>query len=410
MRAAEHPVRTTPGMSAHPRSRSSAIAVLVSFSGSGGVERMLVNLLHAMDASGAPVDLLLLRADSVYLRELPPGIKQHPLAGRHSQLAIPALVAYLRRARPAALLVAKDRAGRSAVMARALAGVDTPILLRLGTHLSTAMAERSAPERWLRYRLIRWLYPHIEAVVAVSEGVAKDVSAISGLPAERIHIIRNPVITNALESRASEACPHPWLGDADANPASKDDGMPRLRSDQTPVILAVGRLQRQKDFPTLIRAFNLLRQRQPCRLIILGEGGGRAGLEQLIAALGLAHCIDLPGFVANPYPFMARAAMLVLSSAWEGSPNVLTEAMALGTPVVATDCPSGPAEMLQHGRFGPLVAVGDAGALANAMAATLAAPQPADRLRSAVSEYRAENSAARYLDLLRRISQSSSRR
>ncbi|MBK1649470.1 glycosyl transferase [Rhabdochromatium marinum] len=350
---------------------------------------MLVNLLLALDARGLAIDLLLLRADCAYLAELPPSIRQHRLAGRHSQLAIPALARYLRRERPAALLVAKDRAGRSAVLARALAGVQTPIALRLGTHLSTAMAGRSAPERWLRYRLIRWLYPHIETIIAVSNGVAEDVQAVAQVPAERIHVVRNPVITPTLESRAQQPCTHPWLHSTTAA--------------QPPVILGIGRLQRQKDFPTLIRALARLRQQRPCRLVILGEGGGRADLESLIRALGLGEAVDLPGFVANPYPFIARANLLALSSAWEGSPNVLTEALALGTPVVATDCPSGPAEILQQGRFGPLVPVGDDAALARALAATLDAPLPAATLRAAVADYRADISAERYLERLHAI-------
>ncbi|WPL16667.1 N-acetylgalactosamine-N,N'-diacetylbacillosaminyl-diphospho-undecaprenol 4-alpha-N-acetylgalactosaminyltransferase [Thiorhodovibrio winogradskyi] len=385
-------------MSPHPDS----IAVLASFSGNGGVERMLINLLIAFDARGIRVDLLLLRANSAYLRDLPPGIRQRRLAGRHSQLAIPALALYLRRARPAALLVAKDRAGRSAVMARALAGVDTAILLRLGTHLSTAMAARSAAERWLRYGLIRWLYPHIEGIVAVSAGVAEDVRTLARLPAERIHVVRNPVITPALAERAQAPCPHPWLRHAEREPA---------QTPVIPVILGIGRLQRQKDFPTLIRAFAQLRQQRPCRLIILGEGAKRPELEGLIAELGLSESVDLPGFLANPYPFIARANLLALSSAWEGSPNALTEALALGTPAVATDCPSGPAEILRQGRFGPLVPVGDAHALAQAMAATLDAPLPAETLRAAVSDYQADISAGRYLELIQRIrGQSSSRR
>lgn len=385
--------------------------MLASFSGTGGVERMLVNLLLALDARGVQVDLLLLRAESPYLQNLPSSIRQTRLTGRHSLLAIPALARHLRRTRPAALLVAKDRAGRSAVLARALAGVNTPILLRLGTHLSTAMAGRSTPERWLRYRLIRWLYRGIDAVVAVSEGVADDVRAISGLPAARAHVVRNPVITPELEGRAAAPCEHPWLnpenngktnGDKTNGDNPKGDNKRKPNgTEPLPVILAVGRLQRQKDFPTLIHAFARLRQQRPCRLLILGEGKGREGLEQLIGELGLNDAVGLPGFVANPYPYMARASLLVLSSAWEGSPNVLTEAMALGTPVVATDCPSGPAEILQQGRFGPLVPVGNAEKLATAMASTLDAPLPAETLRAAVSDYHAERSAERYLELLR---------
>lgn len=371
--------------------RADAIALLASFSGNGGVERMLVNLLMEFDAAGVAVDLLLLRADSAYLSELPPSIRQIRLGTRHSQLAVVPLAHYLRHKRPAALLVAKDRAGRAAVLARALAGTQTPILLRLGTHLSTAMRERSAPERWLRYGLIRRLYARVDAIVAVSDGVARDIATIARLPAERIHVIRNPVITAQLPERARASCTHPWLRPAHADAA------------RVPVILAVGRLQRQKDFPTLIRAFARLRAQRPCRLVILGEGSGRPALERLIAKLRLDGQIDLPGFVDNPYPFMARADLLVLSSIWEGSPNVLTEALALGIPVVATDCPSGPAEILQGGRYGRLVPVADAEALAEAMANTLDTPLPADSLREAVGEYGAEHSAARYRELLKRI-------
>jgi glycosyltransferase involved in cell wall biosynthesis len=166
------------------------------------------------------------------------------------------------------------------------------------------------------------------------------------------------------------------------------------------VILGAGRLQRQKDFPTLLRAFARLRQRRPCRLLILGEGSGRAELEQLIAALGIGADVDLPGFQPAPYPFMRAASLFVLSSAWEGSPNVLTEAMALGTPVVATDCPSGPAEILAGGRFGALVPVGDDVALADAMARTLERPLPATVLHGAVAEYNQASSARRYLEAI----------
>jgi glycosyltransferase involved in cell wall biosynthesis len=167
-----------------------------------------------------------------------------------------------------------------------------------------------------------------------------------------------------------------------------------------PTICAAGRLQRQKDFPTLLRAFARLAARRDCRLLILGEGQARSRLESLIAELGLTERAALVGFQRNPYAFLARAALFVLSSAWEGSPNVLTEAMALGIAVVSTDCPSGPAELLDGGRFGPLVPVGDDAALAAAMAATLDRPLPAAVLKSAVADYEQTRSARRYLEVL----------
>ncbi|MBK1707658.1 glycosyltransferase [Marichromatium gracile] len=365
----------------HPKP---VLAVFASFSGSGGVERMLVNLIRGLVDLGQPVELLLVRAEGPHLERLPPEVRQIRLGVDHTQLAIPALARYLRRRRPAALLAAKDRAGRAAVIARALAGTDTRLVLRLGTHLSTAMAERDALARWLRYAPIRVLYPRLDGIVAVSEGVAADTARIARLEPARIGVIRNPVITPELAEQAAAPCPHPWLADA-----------------APPVILGAGRLQRQKDFPTLLRAFARVHAERPeCRLMILGEGGGRARLERLARELGIGAAVALPGFQHNPYAFIARARQFVLSSAWEGSPNVLTEALALGVPSVATDCPSGPRELLDGGRYGPLVAVGDDQALARAMTATLDAPLPPATLRRAVAAYRQERSAAHYLEVL----------
>lgn len=362
---------------------SAPIAVFASFSGSGGVERMLVSLIRGFVDLGETVDLVLVRAESPHLARLPSQVRRVPLGVSHTLLAAPALARYLRERRPRALLAAKDRAGRTAVLARALSGLDIPIVLRLGTNLSTAMAGRAALSRWLRYLPIRLLYPRIDRIVAVSNGVAEDTARIARLPLANIRVIRNPVVTPELEAQAAEPCNHPWL-----------------QPGQPPAILAAGRLQHQKDFPTLLRAFAQVRRTRDCRLLILGEGGLRGRLEALVRDLGLSDAVDLPGFQPNPYPFIARASLFVLSSAWEGSPNVLTEALALGIPAVATDCPSGPAEILDGGRFGPLVPVGDAEALARAMEATLAAPLPADRLRSAVRDYTQEQSARRYLEAL----------
>jgi len=364
------------------------IAVFASFSGTGGVEGMLVNLMRGFVEAGRDVNLLLVRADSPHLDRLPAAVRRTELGGGHTLLAAPALARWLRKHRPTALLAAKDRAGRTAVLARMLAGTDTRLVLRLGTNLSTAMAGHSALARQLRYLPIRLLYPRLDHIVAVSEGVAADTAAISGVPTERIGVIRNPVVTPEVASLAAAPCPHPWLAAPDG----------------PPVIIGAGRLQRQKDFPTLLCAFAALRRERPCRLLILGEGGGRVGLETLGRELGLAigsnGAVDLPGYQSNIHAFLSRAALFVLSSAWEGSPNVLTEALALGTPVVSTDCPSGPREILEDGRYGPLVPVGDVGALAAAMARTLDAPLPPQTLKEAVAEYTQAASAARYLAAL----------
>lgn len=360
------------------------LAIAVSFSGTGGVEGNLFKLIPALLAAGAAVDLLGILKIPVRT-SLPVG---HPrfrlidLGTRYSMLAVAPLMRYFRTNPGVPVLVAKDRAIRSAILARLLSRSRNRLVGQLNTNLSAALAEKPFLQRLWRTGPMPWIYPWIDAVVCVSEGVAEDTRRLTGLPKDRLPVIRNPVIDAGLFEQSRATPPHPWLESA------------------VPVILGAGRLTRQKDFPTLIRAFARLRACRDARLVILGEGPDHPALLRLIAELGLAAEVLLPGHVGNPYAWMARARLFVLSSRWEGSGNVLTEAMALGIPVVATDCPSGPAEMLAGGRYGTLVPVGDVDRLAEAMRLTLERPLPAQVLRDAVSEYEVARSAARYLEVL----------
>jgi glycosyltransferase involved in cell wall biosynthesis len=357
----------------------------VSFSGDGGVERMMVNLLQGMAARGVAIDLLLIKARSPRLAELPPGIRVIRLGSTHTFMNLPALIRYLRAARPAALLVAKHRALLAALWARRLSGAPVRIVGRIGTTVSAALEEKGRLRRALWAWSVRRFYPWADAVVAVSQGVAEDIRVMGGAAAAgRVRVIRNPVITPRLAALAQEAPPHPWL----AEPAGP------------PVIVGMGRFTEQKDFATLIRAFARVRAGRDCRLLLLGRGRLLDDYRALAAQLGVVDDVDLPGFAANPYSYLARARLFVLSSAWEGSPNALTEALALGVPVASTDCPSGPRELLDGGRYGPLVAVGDDAALARAMAAVLDDPPPAAELRRAAADYTVEASARAYLEAL----------
>jgi glycosyltransferase involved in cell wall biosynthesis len=181
---------------------------------------------------------------------------------------------------------------------------------------------------------------------------------------------------------AEAPSPHPWF------------------TESLPVIVGAGRLTPEKDFPTLIRAFARFRKTQPARLIIVGEGPLEAPLRELTVSLGIAEDVDFPGFTPNPFAYMQRAALFVMSSAWEGSGNVLVEALALGVPSVSTDCPFGPRETLADGRYGSLVPVGDDVALAEAMQKTLAHPHSKDFLKEAVRDFQIDYSARRYLEVL----------
>jgi glycosyltransferase involved in cell wall biosynthesis len=359
------------------------IALFVSFSGQGGVERMIVNLSEGLIALGCQVNLLLFKARSRHLNALPEQANLVKLNASHTMTSLPELVRYLRREQPAALLATKDRGNQVAILARQLAGVSTRVVVRISNNVSSALEGKSRVQKWLRYIPIRLIYPMADEIVAVSHGVASDLARITGLPLERFQVIANPVITPGLVTLAQEPLAHPWFANA-----------------EVPVVLGVGRLTRQKDFSTLIKAFARVRAERSCRLVILGEGRDRNALEELAGSLALREDVDLPGFVDNPYAYMRRAALFVLSSAWEGSPNALTEALAIGVPVVATDCPSGPGEILARGRYGHLVPVGDVDALAQAMLATLAKPPDRAVLTNAVSAFTVEMSSRQYLATL----------
>jgi glycosyltransferase involved in cell wall biosynthesis len=243
-------------------------------------------------------------------------------------------------------------------------------------------ARQASPKRKLMLRLARWLYPSADAVLAVSQGVATDASRVLRLPTSAIIVVRNPTLTPELRRAAAAPVDHPWF-----NPKS------------VPVIMGCGRLVPQKDFATLIEAFALVRAQRPCRLLILGEGPLRPDLVRLADQRGVAADLALPGFDPNPYRFMARADVFVLSSLFEGSPNVIVQALASGAPVVSTDCPSGPNEILAGVPRGRLVPVGDAKQMASETTAILdeadGRPHPVDLPGFGYLE-----AAQRYLDVV----------
>jgi glycosyltransferase involved in cell wall biosynthesis len=328
----------------------------------GGAERVTVTLAHALAERGIAVDFVLARSEGAYLAEARASARVFDLGAHRVIASLPQLVTYLRREKPDAMLSVMAHLNIVALWARSIARVPTRLIISERSTGSNPQADVSklSGAAALLARFYSWaelkrdFYAWADGIVAVSEGVAEQLSRTARLPRDRITVIYNPVVSPQLTKKASQALEDPWFA-----------------PNQPPVVLSVGRLTRAKDHPTLLRAFALLRERYQARLLILGEGEERARLERLVRNLGLEQHVRLPGFVDNPYAYMARAAAFVLSSAWEGLPGVLIEAMACGCPVVSTDCFSGPAEILDGGRFGRLVAVGDASGMAAALALAL---------------------------------------
>jgi glycosyltransferase involved in cell wall biosynthesis len=394
--------------------------VFGSFRG-GGVARSMLRTAEGLVSSGYRVDLVVGRAEGDLLDEVPAGAdvvelerssaiatRAYAIAAktgetwallRHLVLSrkisgkfryLISLVRYIRRTRPDAIFAATAPFNLISVWARNIASIDARVVI---TEHNQLAPETLGKHRW-RYdcspALLRSGYLHADTIAAVSDGVANELAEFAGIPRQRITVLYNPVVGPHVLRGAQEPVDHPWFARG-----------------EPPVLLGVGMLKPQKDFPTLIRAFALVRQERPVRLLILGDvrnsekdGVYRAELLALPSALGVEADVAFPGFVENPFSYMGHAAAFVLSSAWEGLPTVLIEALGCGCPVVSTDCPSGPAEILDHGRYGPLVPVGDEMALAAAIKSVLDSPLHREVLKNRAHIFSTEQATAHQIQLL----------
>ena len=395
------------------------IGLIISDLRGGGAERSVLTLAGGLIDRGHRVDIVLLRARIRYFNEIPKDarlfvmengrdgrgedsrgsrgrmvrlqVAPGPLdwmrvakALRWDPLCLPgptlayharAVASYMDREAPDCVLSNLSRPNAATLLACRLLDKHPPVV--------PVMRNSVHHDRFRTRRRHRHLAREALHFVGVSQGVSESLAASAGVPRSRITTIYNPVVTPRLHAEMAERPRHPWFLDRGA-----------------PVILAVGRLTAQKDYPTLIKAFARLAARRPCRLVILGEGKKRRELEDLVKGHYLADRVSLPGWVDNPFAFMSRASLFVLSSLHEGLPGVLVQALACGCPCVSTDCPAGPSEILQGGEFGPLVPVGDDVALADAMHRVLARPPERRRLQQRAADFSADQAVTAYEQLI----------
>jgi glycosyltransferase involved in cell wall biosynthesis len=357
------------------------IAVFLPSLVGGGAERSLLHVAVGL-AERFDIDVVLARREGPLLDEVPDHITLVDLGASRTAGAVVPLARYLRRARPSGMISGITHGNIVALVAARLARTATPVVVSEQSHLTTGVAHAVRARDRLTPMLMRRVYPWAATVAAVSHGVADDLVHGVGLAPGSVTVAYNPVLADDLEHRAGCPLDHPWFG-----------------TGQPPVVLAIGRLTAQKDFPSLLHALALVRVQRDVRAVILGEGEDRGALEALVGRLGLEGAVDMPGFVENPYPFFRAADLLALSSRWEGLPTVLLEALALGTPIVATDCPSGPREILEDGALGELVPMEAPPAMATAIIATLDRRRP-DPCRQSISAYELPAVAERYAALL----------
>jgi glycosyltransferase involved in cell wall biosynthesis len=348
----------------------------------GGAERVMVNLANAFVRIGISVDFILVRAQGPYLNELAPEIRVCALKATQTLIALPELINYLRREKPLAILSAMHYANEIALLAKRFARSSARLVVCEHSILSRYAVSTRRKERYTPVAA-RLLYPWANTVVAVSKGVASDLKCVTGLGDSQIRVIYNPIFTPQLLEQAQEPVDHPWFAPG-----------------EPPVILGVGRLVGVKDFPTLIRAFAKVRQVRTARLMILGSNGDSYEmLEALVHSLGLTEDVAMLGFVANPAAYLARSAVFATASKLEGFGNVIVEALAVGTPVVSTDCESGPAEILARGKYGRLVPVGDVQAMAVAILNVLSLPPPSVDVEW-LKQFSLDFVSQQYLDIL----------
>ncbi len=345
----------------------------------GGAERVMVQLANKFADQNLDVDLVLANAQGGYLSEVSTKVNIVDLKSHRVAVALPGMIKYLRKQRPIAMLSTLGEANLIAVYAKYLSRVPVRLLLREASVINKDFMRLK--ERMV-FELISRAYPFASGFIPVSTSVRDSMLKNIELKFSDMRIIYNPVDRDELGKRSKESISHPWLLDED------------------PVIVAVGRLTKSKDYPTLIRSFSKINKELNARLIIMGEGPDRIEIESLIRALKLEDRIELLGFVSNPFAYMARADLFVLSSAWEGLPNTLIQAMALNLRVIATDCLGGSAEILENGQWGTLVPVGDIDALAIAIQDALQNEDPVVYSSECLSRFDADKSASEYLNLL----------
>jgi glycosyltransferase involved in cell wall biosynthesis len=316
--------------------------------------------------------------------ELPPGVEVEVVRGS-LRTCLPSLARTLRRRPPDVLVSHLTRANIVARLAHAAAGRPCPIVLVEHSSASREFGGSSAEHRVIR-ALMRCLHPGADRVVCVSDAAARDLERFVGLPDGSALTLLNPLVPDDLDARAAGDPGHPWL-----------DG-------SGPVIVGVGRLAPEKNWPLLLRALALVReQRHDVRLVLLGTGADEQALRAEAGRLGLADVVALPGFAANPYAAMRAASVVALTSRYEGLPSVLVEALAVGTPVVATASGGGVAEAVGGGRFGRLVPPDDPRAVADALLAALDEGVPEEARSWARSRFGVAAAAGRYEELVRAL-------
>lgn len=316
------------------------ISLFIPSLNGGGAERVILILANELSARGYNVDLVLCKASGIFLKDVSKKINVVDLKCSRVLSAVFPLIGYLKKNNPDVIMSAMHYVNTVLAIAKTLSGVNTRLIMSEHSHLSLSLSKKNYKNFILR-KLMHFMYRKADHIIAVSNGVANDLVKNININPNKVKVINNPVVTNDILIKKNLSLNH------------------YIEDNNIPFILGVGRLTEAKNFSLLIKAFSIICKEVDVHLVILGTGHLEAELREEIDSLNLRNRVHLLGFMENPYNWMKKSELFVLSSSWEGFGNVLVESMACGTKVISTDCPSGPAEILDNGRLGVLVPVND---------------------------------------------------
>ena len=367
------------------RIRQEHLAVFIPKLAGGGAEKIIIQIANSLAERGISIDFLVCSGDGVLTNKLAKNINLIELGTSRTIYSLVPLLKYLRTYKPETFLSFLNHTNLVSILARFLSGISTQLIIseRNTPSVSLVKSNTSKTKNGFILVLIKILYRFSDQIIVNSVGIKMDLIELCPILKERIQIIYNPIDLKQVKLKVEEKNIHPWLNFSDE-----------------PVILSAGRLVQQKDFSTLIKAFKIARSKKRMKLLILGEGLEKSNLLKLIESLNLNSQIELTGYVENPYSFFSLASLFVLSSIWEGFPNVLIEALACGIPIVSTDCKSGPREVLDNGKYGKLIPTKNEFLLADAILKSLSENHDTELLQNRAKIYSKDVIIEKYISTI----------
>ena len=367
------------------RRKNNKISLFISNMKIGCAQKVALVLANEISERGHKVDLVILNGRGEYLNYLVDGVTLINLNSDRAYKALPKLISYLRDQKPIVMLSFMEIDNILSIIARMLSFINVRVIINIHALLSQEKRHSNNSNYKISITLSRYLYPFAHGIIGVSQGVVEDLVNRFGISRHRCKTIYNPI--GSIHEKSYQINSLLSLG----------------KHSFRPLILSVGTLKKSKHFQNLIRGFNLVRLERDCQLAILGEGDERTNLEELIRELDLQNDVLLPGSVDDSFPYMERATVFVLSSIWESFGLVLVEAMSAGTPVVSTDCPTGPSEILKDGLYGELVPVGNPKRLAKAIIKTFDDPIDSKILVKRAKDFSTEKIIPQYISYIGKV-------